>query len=142
MWPAVLLLAAAIIYVIFPGDFDFVPFFGRLDDLLFVMLALYYYRKRKRAMGGFGGFSGQQAESSRERGSPPPKEEEGDPYLLLGVDGSDDEEEIKGAYRELLGKYHPDRVQHLGEEFREMAAEKAKAINLAWERIRKERKFS
>jgi len=142
VWPAVLLLAAALLYVIFPGDFDFVPFYGRLDDVLFVMLALYYYRKRKRAMGGFGGSSEGREGSSRERESPSPKEEESDPYLLLGVDRGEDEEEIKRAYREMLGKYHPDRVQHLGEEFREMAARKAKAINLAWQRIRKERKFS
>ena len=131
MWPALLLLAAALLYVIFPGDLDFVPFFGRLDDLLFVILALYYYRKRRRELQGPGGSAGER------RGRPTPAEE--DPYTVLGVRQDDDGETVKRAYRELLGKYHPDRVQHLGEEFREMAAAKSRAINLAWERIRKER---
>lgn len=144
MWPAVLLLTAALLYVIFPWDFDFVPFVGRLDDLLFVLLALYYYRKRKRALGGRGGASEARREgpSEKRESGETMRGEESDPYLLLGVDRGDGEDDIKRAYREMLGKYHPDRVQHLGEEFREMAARKAKAINLAWQRIRKERKFS
>ena len=139
MWPAVLLLAAALLYVIFPGDLDFIPVFGRLDDLLFVILALYYYRRRKRELQSSGGSAGRQGEQraagSRDRPSPG----EGDPYTVLGVRREDDDETVKRAYRELLGRYHPDRVQHLGEEFREMAAEKSRAINLAWELVRKER---
>ena len=39
---------------------------------------------------------------------------------------------IKTAYREQLMKYHPDRVQHLGREFQEMAEEKTKLITEAY----------
>jgi hypothetical protein len=144
VWPAVLLLTAALLYVIIPWDFDFVPLVGRLDDVLFVLLALYYYRKRKRSLGGRGGASESRREGSSAREEPgaTARGEESDPYLLLGVDRGDGEDDIKRAYREMLGKYHPDRVQHLGEEFREMAAQRTKTINLAWQRVREERNFS
>ena len=39
--------------------------------------------------------------------------------------------EIKKAYRELAGKYHPDRVAHLGPELVELTSEKLKQINAA-----------
>jgi DnaJ like chaperone protein len=67
---------------------------------------------------------------------------EDDPYALLGAGKGEGEAAIKKAYRSILGKYHPDRVQHLGEEFRRMAAEKTIAINRAYERIKKERGFT
>ncbi len=37
--------------------------------------------------------------------------------------------EIKKAYRDLAGKYHPDRVAHLGPELVELTSEKLKQIN-------------
>ena len=36
-------------------------------------------------------------------------------------------------------KYHPDKVSHLGEEFSKVAEEKFKAINDAYQKIKKER---
>ena len=36
-------------------------------------------------------------------------------------------------------KYHPDKVSHLGEEFRKTAEEKFKAVNEAWDKIKRER---
>lgn len=39
--------------------------------------------------------------------------------------------EIKKAYRKLAGKYHPDRVAHLGPELVELTSEKLKQINAA-----------
>jgi DnaJ like chaperone protein len=44
---------------------------------------------------------------------------------------------IKGKYRDLAMKYHPDRVAHLGEEFRALADEKFRAIRQAYETIEK-----
>ncbi len=60
-------------------------------------------------------------------------------YEVLGVDPDASDEEIKRAYRELAKKYHPDRVAHLGEEFRELAHRKFLEIQEAYDRIRSER---
>jgi DnaJ like chaperone protein len=58
---------------------------------------------------------------------------------MLGISTNDYEEELKKAYRRMALKYHPDKVSHLGEEFRKTAEEKFKAVNEAWEKIKKER---
>jgi hypothetical protein len=43
----------------------------------------------------------------------------------------------RAAYKMRMLEYHPDRVQHLGPELRELAARKAPEINLAWDYIQK-----
>jgi len=48
----------------------------------------------------------------------------GSAYKILEVSPSATDEEIKQAYRELAKKYHPDKVNHLGEEMRKAAEEK------------------
>ena len=145
MWKAALLLLLALIYVVVPWDLDFVPLFGRVDDLLLLLLALAYTWKRYLFLRGKvspeqGGRGGEGSAAGNTSSGRDP--DEGDPYRVLGVKPGDDEETIRKAYRSLLGKYHPDRVQHLGEEFGEIALRRTKAINLAWQRIRKERKFT
>ncbi len=62
-----------------------------------------------------------------------------DPYEVLGMSSSASNEELKKAYRDLAKKFHPDRVQTLGEEYREFAEEKFKKLQAAWEQIRKVR---
>ena len=59
-----------------------------------------------------------------------------DPYVVLGVPRLAGQDEIKRAYREMMTKYHPDKVSHLGSEFREMARVRAEAINRAYEMLR------
>ena len=145
MWFATLLIVLALLYVIFPWDLDFLPVVGRIDDVIVVLLAFYYYWKKKKiidSMAGGGTRREGAAGGSARRSRSDEEEGEGDPYRLLGVDPGDDEQTIKKAYRELLGKYHPDRVQHLGEEFREMAARRTRAITRAWQSIREARDFS
>lgn len=56
---------------------------------------------------------------------------------ILGVTAEDSLTTIKTKYKELLAKYHPDKVQHLGIEFQEMAERKTKAIMEAYEFFRK-----
>ena len=53
------------------------------------------------------------------------------PYVVLGVRRNASQDEIKRAHREMMAKYHPDKVSHLGDEFQEMARAKAVAINRA-----------
>ena len=60
-------------------------------------------------------------------------------YKILGLDSNAEVSEIKVAYRKMATKYHPDKVSHLGEEFSKVAEEKFKAINDAYQKIKKER---
>jgi len=41
--------------------------------------------------------------------------------------------EIQEMYKELMKKYHPDKVAHLGEEFKQIAEQKSKMINEAYD---------
>lgn len=56
---------------------------------------------------------------------------------ILGVTSKDSPAAIRRKYKELLSKYHPDKVQHLGTEFQEMAEMKTRAIMEAYEFFRK-----
>jgi DnaJ like chaperone protein len=63
-----------------------------------------------------------------------------DKYLaILGLAPGASFAEIKAAYRKLSMRYHPDKVGHLGEEFKNVAEEKMKEINNAYEFLK--RKF-
>ena len=55
------------------------------------------------------------------------------PYEVLGVSPTDDEETIKRAYRELAKKYHPDR--YVNNPLADLAEEKMKEINKAYDMI-------
>lgn len=59
-------------------------------------------------------------------------------YAVLGLPKGADMEEIKKAYRKLSMQYHPDKVRHLGEEFRLVAEEKMKEINQAYDFFKKQ----
>ena len=60
-------------------------------------------------------------------------------YKILEIDRSATDDEVKKAYREMAMKYHPDKVSHLGEEFKKTANEKFRKVNKAYSRIKKER---
>ena len=62
-----------------------------------------------------------------------------DYYRALGVADRATADEIKKAYRRLAKKHHPDKVSHLGEDFKKTADEKFKKVNEAFEKIKKER---
>ena len=66
------------------------------------------------------------------------KSTDGD-YKILEIDTSASDDEVKKAYRKMAIKYHPDKVQHLGEDFQKMAEEKFKTLNEAYQQIKKER---
>ena len=63
-----------------------------------------------------------------------------DPYSVLGVSPNASDEEIKKAYRELARKYHPDNYQN--NPLADLAEEKMKEINEAYDQIQKQRKAS
>lgn len=57
-------------------------------------------------------------------------------FETLGLEPGASFEEIKSAYRKLSMKYHPDKVGHLGEEFRQVAEEKMKELNQAYQYLK------
>jgi len=63
-------------------------------------------------------------------------------YKILEIESSATDDEIKKAYRRMAMKYHPDKVSHLGDEFRKSADEKFKKVNDAYNKIKKERNMS
>lgn len=62
-----------------------------------------------------------------------------DPYKVLGLESSATDEEVKKAYRRMAMRYHPDKVEGLGEEMKKNATEQFRTINEAYETIKRER---
>lgn len=60
-----------------------------------------------------------------------------DPYKVLGVSENASDEEIKKAYRKLAKQYHPDN--YVNNPLADLAAEKMKEINEAYDSIQKMR---
>jgi hypothetical protein len=56
-------------------------------------------------------------------------------YDLLEVPRGAAGDEIKRAFRREIAKYHPDKVQHLGREFQDMAAAKAAELTQAYKTL-------
>src|SRR5579862_2033512 len=53
-------------------------------------------------------------------------------HHVLEVEPTASIEEIHTAYRRLISQYHPDKVEHLGSELKELAARKAQEITVAY----------
>lgn len=60
-------------------------------------------------------------------------------YRILEIDKNASNNEVKVAYRKMVKKYHPDKLQHLGEEHVKGAEDKFKEVQKAYEKIQKER---
>ena len=76
---------------------------------------------------------------SRPAAPPPPDD---DPYRILEVDPRASDADIEAAYRRLIAQYHPDRVANAAPEIVALAETRARAINQAWERIQKMRRWT
>ncbi len=62
-------------------------------------------------------------------------------YKILDVEKSATNDDIKKAYRKMAKKYHPDKIQHLGETHVKAGEEKFKKIKNAYEQLQLERSF-
>lgn len=138
-----LIYLLVILYLLSP--YDLVPDFflgaGWIDDVVVLGVLWYYffYRQRKTAgqRNGRGYWHG-----TRERASFRKEQDAGDketkdlnPYEVLGIKETASMEEIRAAYRRLANKYHPDKVMHLGEEFRILAEKRFKEIQKAYQKL-------
>ena len=62
-------------------------------------------------------------------------------YKILEITPEASVDEIKKAYRRMAKKYHPDKVEHLGEAHKKGAEAKFKEVLKAYEQLQKERGF-
>ncbi|MAN58933.1 MAG: molecular chaperone DjlA [Flavobacteriaceae bacterium] len=62
-------------------------------------------------------------------------------YKILEIDRTASTAEIKSAYRTMVKKYHPDKLQHMDEAYRKGAEEKFRKVQEAYEQLQKERGF-
>lgn len=60
-------------------------------------------------------------------------------YTILEIEKSATNSEVKKAYRKMAMKYHPDKVLHMGEEFKKSAQEKFLSVQEAYDNICQER---
>jgi len=64
-----------------------------------------------------------------------------DAYKILEISQSASDDEVKKAFRKMAVKYHPDKVSHLGDDYKKAAEEKILKVNEAYDKIKKERGF-
>jgi DnaJ like chaperone protein len=62
-------------------------------------------------------------------------------YKILEIEKTANSDQIKKAYRTMVKKYHPDKLQHMDEVYRNGAEEKFRKVQEAYEQIQKERGF-
>ena len=60
-------------------------------------------------------------------------------YTALEIQPTATDDEVKKAYRRMAMKYHPDKVANAGENIRQQATDKFRAINDAYEHIKTQR---
>ena len=147
----ILLTILAILYAISPYDIlpDFAFGWGWLDDLviLFLLWRFFYsmkkspFQNRRFYQRTYRYFNDGQGRSERTgsgtREPPGAGHPSNDPYQILGIQRNASTEEIKKAYRQLANKYHPDKVHHLGEEFKKLAEQRFKEIEEAFRTLTK-----
>ncbi len=136
-----------ILYIISPYDLlpDFFAGLGWIDDLI-ILGVLYWYHFYYRPAKAKARYEstyrqegqGRQSKTYNENQKDAQQDERfssRDPYTILGVNRGASTGEIKNAYRKLANKYHPDKVDHLGEEFKELAEKKFKDIQEAYQKL-------
>ena len=141
------LVIAAVLYVLMPYDLlpDLLAGWGWLDDLIIIgLLWRYLFHSKKPSLNGWTRIFGKEKQTdgaSRQRFNESNSQGQHDsaghrsPYDVLGVPNTATMDEIKSAYRKLAAQYHPDKVAHLGDEFRSLAENRFKEIQQAYQEI-------
>ena len=134
-----ILALLGLIYVISPWDLlpDFMVLRGWIDDFVVLYLLYRYYLKPFLAAREAGRYDPGGRQESAGGGQAPPHQNDAprDPYRVLGVAPGASADEIRRAYRELAAKYHPDKVEHLGEDFKRLAEQRFKEIQAAYQAL-------
>jgi len=137
-----------ILYVISPYDIlpDFFAGLGWIDDLIILGVLYWYhfiYRRAKMRSQfeqayyrkGEGTKREYYQEEQQQKAQTDRRFSRQDPYEILGVERGAPLNEVKAAYRKLAIKYHPDKVNHLGDEFKVLAEKRFKEIQEAYQEL-------
>jgi len=149
MWKIIVIILV-LLYVLNPYDLlpDMMIGWGWLDDLLVLgFLWRYFYIQKKKREAFQKHYQSSQntfkygkktTDENNSRSNTNARESfmQRDPYKILGIEGGASQEDIKKAYRQLAGKYHPDKLEHLGDEFKELAEKRFKEIQQAYEELK------
>ena len=165
IWFIIAFIGFGLLYLLSPIDIlpDYLGMPGRVDDILLILFLIYVFRKlmrpesiknrsfreftknffrnaysdnsnfrykRDAQTGAEGGSTNQSAQR--------PNIDAQDPYTVLGIQPGASQGEIRKAYHDLCKKYHPDRVNHLGSEFRDLAHKMFINIKIAYKTLIKE----
>ena len=149
----IVLSLLALIYTLSPYDVmpDFMIGWGWIDDFVILYLLWRYFYKGKGGLfrshrTGYQSSSQSADNTERRDGGSRKWEDEKTaqndkglnvkgPYETLGIARDATDEEIKIAYKRLAGKYHPDKVLHLGDEFKILAEKRFKEIQEAYQKL-------
>jgi len=139
----------ALLYVLSPYDLlpDMVIGWGWIDDLVILGFLWRYLYLLKKKREGFQKYyqSGRNThgdenykKAAGENNSRSNTQAQGswDPYKILEIQRGASQEDIKRAYRQLAAKYHPDKVEHLGDEFKVLAEQRFKEVQQAYQELR------
>jgi len=146
-----ILLILAVLYTLNPYDIlpDMMIGWGWLDDLVIWGLLWRYLASQKKKYANYQRFyqhADRGFENESQRGTTGQhgwrsgqadfnNRAPWDPYQILDIDRSASAAEIKQAYRKLAAKYHPDKLEHLGDEFKELAERRFKEIQKAYQEL-------
>ncbi len=116
-------LLLGILYVLSPLDIlpDWLVGIGQLDDIVVLLYSFWKYRESTKA----------EAPPEKEK----PEKKILSPYEILGVSMDVSQEELTAAYHKQMAEYHPDKVNHLGKELRELAHQKSLQITSAYKEL-------
>ena len=133
-----IILALLLLYVASPIDLipDFIRPIGLLDDAV-ALWAFYQIWKNPTFLQKIISFI------FNPKDQPPPNHDASEsystskqtPWEILGVSKNATIEEIKTAYRQRSQEYHPDKVQHLGSDLRDLADKKFREIQQAFDAL-------
>jgi len=151
MW-TILLIILAVLYILSPYDLlpDFMIGWGWIDDIVILGFLVRYFYNRKKKREAFqkydqnnknadntGNRTTGNNQSRRHTHDGDASSRHWDPYQILEIERGASQEEIKKAFRQLAGKYHPDKVDYLGDEFSALAEKRFKEIQRAYEELRR-----
>jgi uncharacterized membrane protein YkvA (DUF1232 family) len=145
----ILLIIIGLIYVLSPYDIlpDFFVGWGWLDDIVVLFFLWRIFKNLSQKQFDTRNYYNQSRQSFERNKGSSEKESHGadsqfkessgprDPYTVLNVSRGASQEEIKKAYLQLANKYHPDKVLHLGDEFRKLAEKRFKEIGEAYREL-------
>ncbi|MGD8291294.1 MAG: DnaJ domain-containing protein [Desulfobacterales bacterium] len=149
MWK-IILIGLALLYILNPFDLlpDMIFGWGWIDDLIimgFLWRYLHFLKKRRHfqnyRQNGSNASNQKNQRKAYGNGSTHTNTNTQDPsdvrsaYEILEIERGSSREEIKRAYRQLAGKYHPDKVEHLGDEFKKLAEKRFKEIQQAYQEL-------